>query len=96
MPNFVIQGGSPGANEYAGDGAFSRDELGLLSNQRGSVGVSTRGRDTGDAQFYVNLVDNLRLDHAYTVFGQVESGMDVVDAIVEGDVIEAVEASPPR
>jgi cyclophilin family peptidyl-prolyl cis-trans isomerase len=90
-PNFVVQGGSPGANEHAGDGPFTRDEVGLLSNQRGSVGLSTRGRDTGDAQFYVNLADNVRLDHDYTVFAQVESGMEVVDALVEGDVIERVE-----
>jgi cyclophilin family peptidyl-prolyl cis-trans isomerase/HEAT repeat protein len=91
VPNFVIQGGSPGANEYAGDGPFSRDERGLQSNLRGTVGVSTRGLDTGDAQFYVNLVDNVRLDHAFTVFGVVERGLDVVDGILEGDVIERIE-----
>jgi cyclophilin family peptidyl-prolyl cis-trans isomerase len=90
-PNFVVQGGSPEGNEYAGDGPFSRDEVGLLSNRRGTVGLSTRGRDTGDAQFYVNLVDNVRLDHAYTVFAEVESGMEVVDALLEGDAIEWVE-----
>ena len=91
VANFVIQGGSPGANEYSGDGPFSRDERGLQSNLRGTVGVSTRGLDTGDAQFYVNLVDNTRLDHAFTVFGVIERGLDVVDGILEGDVIERVE-----
>ena len=35
VPNFVIQGGSPGANEYIGDGPFMRDEVGLLSHRRG-------------------------------------------------------------
>lgn len=90
VPAFVIQGGSPGANEYMGDGPFSRDEVGV-SNLRGSVGLSTRGRDTGDAQFYVNLVDNYRLDHTYTVFGEITRGMDVVDEVVEGDVIARVE-----
>ena len=91
VPNFVLQGGSPGANEYAGDGPFMRDELGLRANMRGTLGISTRGRDTGDAQFFINLVDNPRLDHEYTVFGEVTSGMDVVDAILEGDVIERIE-----
>ena len=94
VPGFVVQGGSPGANEFSGDGPFSRDEVGLLSNLRGSVGLSTRGRDTGDGQFYVNLVDNVRLDHTYTVFAQVESGLDVVDRLVEGDVIEKVTVRP--
>ena len=36
--NFVIQGGSPGANEYVGDGSFMRDELGGHSHLRGTVG----------------------------------------------------------
>ncbi len=63
VPNFVVQGGSPGANEYAGHGAFTRAEVGLVGHWAGTLGVSTRGRDTGDGQPFFNLVDNLRLDH---------------------------------
>ncbi len=91
VPNFVIQGGSPGANEYIGDRTYMRDEVGLWPHVRGAVGISTRGRDTGDAQIFVDLVDNPRLDHEYTVFAQVLNGMDVVDRILEGDVIERIE-----
>jgi len=94
VPNFVIQGGSPGANEYAGDGAFMRDEITARTHARGTVGVSTRGRDTGDAQFFINLLDNPRLDRDFTIFALVSSGMDVVDAVLEGDVIERVEILP--
>ncbi len=91
VPNFVIQGGSPGANEYCGDCPFMQDEVGLLMHLRGTVGISTRGRDTGDAQIFINLVDNARLDHIYTVFGDVpEPGMSVVDDIQEGDRISRV------
>ena len=88
-PNFVIQGGSPGANEYSGEPFFMRDEVGL--HLRGTVGISTRGRDTGDAQIFVNTIDSPRLDHIYTVFGSVIAGMDVIDGILEGDVIQRVE-----
>ena len=88
-PNFVIQGGSPGANEYSGESLYMRDEVGL--HLRGTVGISTRGRDTGDAQIFVNIVDSFRLDHLYTVFGTVVAGMDVVDDVLEGDVIDRVE-----
>ena len=91
VPNFVIQGGSPGANEYAGHGTYTRDEVGRAVQWRGTVGLSTRGRDTGDGQLYVNLVSNVRLDHDYTVFGIVTGGMEVVDAVLEGDVIERTE-----
>jgi cyclophilin family peptidyl-prolyl cis-trans isomerase len=90
VPNFVVQGGSPGANEYSGDGPFTRDELGLDANWRGTVGLSTRGRDTGDGQMFLNLVDNIRLDHEYTVFAEIVSGMDVVDRLLEGATIRRV------
>jgi cyclophilin family peptidyl-prolyl cis-trans isomerase len=97
VPAFIVQGGSPGANEYVGDGAFMRDEIGLAPHVRGAAGISTRGRDTGDAQIWFNLVDNPRLDHDYTVFGRVTSGNGVLDRILECDVIERIELiEPPR
>jgi cyclophilin family peptidyl-prolyl cis-trans isomerase len=62
VPNFVIQGGSPGADEYDGRSRdFMRDEPGFARNAGGTIGISTRARDTGDAQIYFNLVDNFRL-----------------------------------
>ncbi len=91
VSNFVVQGGSVGANEYVGDGPYMRDEVGLVSHLRGTVGISTRGRDTGDAQIFINLVDNFRLDHNYTVFARVIEGMDVVDRIQEGSIIDSIE-----
>ncbi len=94
VPNGIIQGGSPGANEYSSNAPFMRDEVGLWPHVRGAVGISTRGRDTGDGQIFVNLVDNPRYDHTYTVFAQVLNGLDIVDRILEGDVIESVEIVP--
>jgi cyclophilin family peptidyl-prolyl cis-trans isomerase len=91
VPNFVIQGGSPGADEVDPiTDAFMRDEVGLARNARGSFGISTRGRDTGDGQIYVNLVNNFRLDHDYTVFADVTRGLDLIDRVQEGDVIESI------
>ena len=85
--DFVIQGGSPGANEYVGLRQFLRDELGTVTHARGTLGMSTRGHDTGDAQWFLNLRDNARLDRDYTVWGEVVAGMDVVDGVLEGDRI---------
>jgi cyclophilin family peptidyl-prolyl cis-trans isomerase len=91
VPNFVIQGGSPGADEYDPiTDSFMRDEVGLARNARGSFGISTRGRDTGDGQIYVNLVNNFRLDHDYTVFANVTRGLNLIDRVQEGDVIESI------
>ena len=88
--DFVIQGGSPGANEYVGLPQFLRDELGSVTHARGTLGMSTRGHDTGDAQWFVNLRDNARLDRDYTVWGEIIAGMDVVDGVLEGDRIQRI------
>ena len=91
VPNFVIQGGSPGADEVDGlSREFMRDEVGLARNARGSIGISTRGRDTGDAQIYFNLVDNFRLDHDYTVMATMRDGLNVMDRVQEGDTIDRI------
>ncbi len=86
-PGFVVQGGSAAANEYAGAAAFTRDEFSALSNLRGTVGISTRGEDTGDGQIYINLVDNARLDFAFTVIGTVIGDGGLLDDVREGEVI---------
>jgi cyclophilin family peptidyl-prolyl cis-trans isomerase len=52
--------------------------------------MSTRGHDTGDAQWFVNLRDNIRLNRDYTLFGEVIQGIDVVDGVLEGDVIASI------
>ena len=90
VPNFVIQGGSPGANEYAGASRYMRDEVSMVPHLQGYVGISTRGRDTGDAQIFINLVDSPRLDHEYTVFAKVVRGFDVVQRVLEGAMIVTV------
>ncbi len=90
-PNFVIQGGGPDANEYVGDSMFMRDELTSRTHARGTLGISARGRDTGDGQWFINLVDNPLLDHEYTIFGRIDGGQAVAERILEDDRIERVE-----
>jgi cyclophilin family peptidyl-prolyl cis-trans isomerase len=88
--DFVIQGAGPGSNEYTGYHLFLRDELGNLPHTRGTVGMSTRGHHTGDAQWFINLKDNPRLIQDYTVFAEVVEGIEVVDQIMEGDVVQSI------
>jgi cyclophilin family peptidyl-prolyl cis-trans isomerase len=95
-PDFVIQGGSPGASEYVGLAQSIRDELGTVPHLRGTIGMSTRGHDTGDAQWFINLRDNIRLGRDYTVFAEVVDGIDVVDGVLEGDTIASIEELPAR
>jgi cyclophilin family peptidyl-prolyl cis-trans isomerase len=93
-PFFVVQGPSPNANEYAApDTAFAREELGI-SNVRGTVGLSTRGRDTGDGQIYINTVDNVWLDHEYTVMATITSGLEAFERMQEGARIRRITITP--
>jgi cyclophilin family peptidyl-prolyl cis-trans isomerase len=93
--DFVVQGGGPGANEYVGNARYFRDELGTVPHARGTIGMSTRSHDTGDAQWFINLKDNLRLGRDYTVFAEVVEGIGVVDQILEGDVMASLLVLPP-
>jgi cyclophilin family peptidyl-prolyl cis-trans isomerase len=93
-PDFVIQGGGPGTNEYVGYAHYLRDELATVAHPRGTVGMSTRGHDSGDAQWFINLKDNPRLVRDYTVFAEVVDGIGVVDGILEGDVVATMRVEP--
>jgi len=95
-PNFVVQGGGPDANEYVGDSTFMRDELTARLHARGTLGISARGRDTGDGQWFINLVDNPLLDHEFTVFGQIVEGRATAEAILEADRIARIELVDTR
>ncbi len=70
VPDLVIQGGSPGANEYSGVQSIWPDEIGSSGYEPGVVGLSTRGRHTGNAQFFIATVDVPGLDHKHTIFGR--------------------------
>ena len=90
VPNFVIQGGCPRGDGWGGPPYFIRCEYSDLPYERGTVGIATSGRDTGGSQFFITHSPQPHLDGRYTVFGQVISGMDVVDQIVVGDLIQNI------
>jgi peptidylprolyl isomerase len=82
IPGFMIQGGDPTGTGRGGPGYAIPDEFtGHNYNIRGAVAMANSGPNTGGSQFFINLVDNDRLDTGYPVFGTVTAGMDVVDAI---------------
>jgi cyclophilin family peptidyl-prolyl cis-trans isomerase len=91
VPGFVIQGGCPRGDGNGGPGYTLRCELDRHPYGRGTVGMALSGRDTGGSQFFITQQPAPHLDGAYTAFGRVVSGMEVVDQIRPGDVIERVE-----
>ncbi len=90
VPNFVIQGGDPRGDGNGGPGYQIRCEINWRPYKRGSVGMALSGKDTGGSQFFICHSPQPHLDGGYTVFGQVIHGLEVVDSIVRGDLIERV------
>lgn len=98
---YLVQTGDPASRDATklddptmgtgGSGTKVPYESSGFSNVMGAVGLSTppNDRNGGDSQFYI-LLDNAKfLDGSYTVFGKVQSGMDVVKSIRKGDKIVA-------
>ena len=94
-PGFVIQGGDPqgsgqGGPGYTVPGEFDLKHIeGALAMARLSDAVNPE-RESSGSQFYITLAPTPFLDDQYSVFGNVEEGMDVVKAIEIGDMIEQV------
>jgi cyclophilin family peptidyl-prolyl cis-trans isomerase len=81
IENFMIQGGDPTGTGTGGPGYKFRDEIeGAGSYSRGTVAMANAGPNTNGSQFFICHTD-VGLPHAYTIFGQVSSGMDTVDSI---------------
>ena len=90
VPNFVIQDGDPRGDGNGGPGYQIRCEINQVSYERGAVGMALSGKDTGGSQWFVTHSPQPHLDGAYTVFGRVVAGMEVVDRISRGDVIRDI------
>ena len=74
----------------AGPATRIRDEINDVPYLRGTVGMALDWADTGGSQFFITHAPQPHLDGRYTVFGRVVDGMDIVDRLVKGDVIERV------
>jgi cyclophilin family peptidyl-prolyl cis-trans isomerase len=100
IPQYVIQGGDPTSAHLdmrknwgsGGPGYSIKDELtgSKQKHVRGSLSMAHRGPNTGGSQFFICHTPQAHLDRKHTVFGQVVEGMEVVDAIREGDEIKRV------
>jgi cyclophilin family peptidyl-prolyl cis-trans isomerase len=87
VPAFVAQDGDPRGDGNGGPGYAIRDELNRKFYDRGAVGMALSGPDTGGSQYFLTHAPQPHLDGHYTVFGVVREGLDVMDALVQGDRI---------
>lgn len=102
IPNFVIQGGDPlskdPGNPRVGSGGPGytikcETDRNVHKHVAGTMSMAHAGRDTGGSQFFIAHAPQPHLDKVHTVFGQVTSGMDVVNAIKANDVVNSIRVS---
>ncbi len=92
IPDFMIQGGDPEGTGRGGPGYKFNDELknNPRKHQRGSLSMANAGPNTNGSQFFITHIATDWLNGKHTVFGQVRSGQEVVDAVKQGDTLKSV------
>jgi peptidylprolyl isomerase/peptidyl-prolyl cis-trans isomerase B (cyclophilin B) len=95
IPGFMAQGGDPDGRGTGGPGYKVKAEFNERKHVRGTLAMArSSDPDSAGSQFYICYGDTPHLDGQYTIFGQVVEGMDAVDAIKQGDVMEKVSVLP--
>ncbi|BBE17336.1 peptidyl-prolyl cis-trans isomerase [Aquipluma nitroreducens] len=94
IPDFVIQGGCPNGTGSGGPGYKIPCELDGENqyHDRGVLSMAHAGRNTGGSQFFIchSRRNTSHLDRKHTCFGKVYEGLEVIDAIRQGDLIEKI------
>jgi peptidyl-prolyl cis-trans isomerase B (cyclophilin B) len=97
ISDFMIQGGDPEGSGRGGPGYKFADEVDPKKNphrhQVGSLSMANAGPGTNGSQFFITHVATDWLNGKHTVFGQVKSGQDVVNAVKQGDKIKSITIS---
>ncbi len=95
LPDFVIQGGCPDGTGAGGPGYSIKCETsgGNQYHDRGVLSMAHAGKDTGGSQFFIchSRTNTAHLDRRHTCFGKVVEGLEVIDAIRQGDEIESIQ-----
>jgi peptidyl-prolyl cis-trans isomerase B (cyclophilin B) len=94
IPNFMVQGGDPTGTGAGGPGYTIQCETRAAKqfHDRGVLSMAHRGPNTGGSQFFIchSRSNTAHLDGVHTAFGIVVEGLDIVDDIRQGDVIETI------
>ena len=95
IANFMIQGGDPEGTGRGGPGYRFEDETKGNPNKHkvGSLSMANAGPNTNGSQFFITHIVTDWLDGKHTVFGEVVSGQDVVNAVQQGDELKKVTIS---
>ncbi len=92
IDNFMIQGGDPTGTGRGGPGYRFDDEFkgNPHKHKVGTLSMANAGPGTNGSQFFITHVKTDWLDGKHTVFGEVKSGQDIVNAVKQGDTLKSV------
>lgn len=91
VENWVVQGGDPTGTGTSGPGYHLKAEFNPTKHMTGTLSMArAQDPDSGGSQFFILKQDAPWLDNQYSVFGQTISGMDVVNKLQRGDVMQSV------
>ncbi|ALJ27319.1 peptidyl-prolyl cis-trans isomerase [Stenotrophomonas acidaminiphila] len=91
IADFMIQGGCPEGSGRGGPGYRFEDETNNgVRHERGVLSMANAGPNTNGSQFFITHIKTDWLDGKHTVFGKVVEGLDVVDAVKQGDLINKI------
>lgn len=92
IADFMVQGGDPEGSGRGGPGYRFEDETKGNPNKHkvGSLSMANAGPNTNGSQFFITHVATDWLNGKHTVFGEVTSGQEVVNAVKQGDTLKAV------
>lgn len=96
IEDFMIQTGDPTGTGRGGPGYKFEDECkgNPLKHERGVISMANAGPNTNGSQFFITHGPQPHLNGKHTVFGKVTKGLDVVDAVQQGDVMQKVSVTP--
>lgn len=95
IPNFMVQGGDPTGTGMGGPGYQFEDEFDNNPNTHidNVISMANAGPGTNGSQFFITHASQPHLDGNHTVFGKLIEGLDVLNNIQQGDVMEKVIAT---
>ena len=90
IPGFMVQGGDPTGTGRGGPGYRFADEFTKHIHNGGTLSMANAGPDTNGSQFFITYAPQPHLNGKHSVFGQLVSGMDVLETIVNGDILTGI------
>ncbi len=90
IPGFMVQGGDPTGTGRGGPGYRFADEFTKHIHNAGTLSMANAGPDTNGSQFFITYAPQPHLNGKHSVFGQLVSGMDVLETIVNGDILTGI------